>query len=56
MLSLRTQRQLSGLEENDQIALPPASPSEHELRTPVSITISSSVSRSESQLFGRSVG
>ena len=48
MLSLRTQRQLSGV-ESDQIALPPASPSDNETATSVSISLDTELCKTSYQ-------
>ena len=48
MPSLRTQRQLSGV-ESDQIALPPASPSDNETATSVSISLDTELCKTSYQ-------
>ena len=54
MLSLRTQRQLSGV-ESDQIALPPASPSDNETATLVSISLRYRALKSSRQIASRGI-
>ena len=54
MLSLRTQRQLSGV-ESDQIALPPASPSDNETATSVSISLRYRALKSSRQIDSQGI-